>query len=369
MNSVVPAPFAATFLDVPAGSLGGSVERFLGLYTGERPLIPARAFMLAPTGVRPRLPDGLELLRVAGKRLNGAAFDRYVLALRKALAAALDPARIDVLHLQHLTFGATPALMSALPGHPRIALVHGSDLICAKAHRDQLRILYASARAADAIVVPTNAMADHLLKLVPIDDRKITHIPWGIPDQLLTSPPTRPPRAATSHLRLLYAGRLTAEKGAAYLVNSLATIPGVELSIAAPQAQFQALAPLLKRAGLRARYLGWLRRPQLWRAFAEHDVLVKPALALETLGSVTLEAQSCGLPVLYQPIPGLSEILGGSGMATDFTHRAALARDIERLRTTPGLLPALRRAGYANAARYPLSKTAQTLDELGRQLT
>ncbi|MEU3176587.1 glycosyltransferase, partial [Streptomyces sp. NPDC007000] len=101
----------------------------------------------------------------------------------------------------------------------------------------------------------------------------------------------------------------------------------------------------------------------------EHDLLVMPSTTLEAMGLVALEAQACGLPVLYQPVPGLSETLAASGMATDFTSPAALARDLDRLRTTPGLLPALRRAGHANAARYPLSATAQALTDLGRQLT
>jgi glycosyltransferase involved in cell wall biosynthesis len=363
-------PLAATLLDLPAGSPGGSVELFLDLYTGEQPLIPARAFMLTPTGPRPHVPAGLDLLQVSGKCLEGPAFGQYVAALRSALAATIDPTRIDVLHLQHLTFGATPALIRALPAHPRIALVHGTDLLFAEAHRDQLQVLHETTKAADAIVVPTGAMADQLRKLAPwVNRRKITHIPWGIPDHLITDPPVRPTRSPTSHLRLLYAGRLTAEKGAEALVRSLAPVQGVELSIAAPRAQFHALAPLLQRAGVRARYLGWLRRPQLWKTFTEHDVLVMPSTTLEAMGLVALEAQACGLPVLYQPVPGLSEALAASGVATDFTHPAALARDLGRIRTTPGLLTALRQGGHANAARYPLSVTAQALSHLGRQLT
>jgi glycosyltransferase involved in cell wall biosynthesis len=368
--SPLSGPLAATFLDLPAGSPGGSVELFLDLYTGDKPLIPARAFMLAPTGVRPRLPAGLELLSVTGKCLEGPAFGRYVAALRTSLTAVLDTAQISVVHLQHLAFGATPALMRALPAHPRIALVHGTDLLFAEAHHDQLQILRETARAADAIVVPTGAMADSLIKLAPrTDRRKITRIPWGIPDRLLTDPPARPPRAPMSYLRLLYAGRLTAEKGAEALIKSLAPVPGVELSIAAPRAQFHALAPLLQRAGVRARYLGWLRRSQLWKAFTEHDVLVMPSTTLEAMGLVALEAQACGLPVLYQPVPGLSETLAASALATDFTHSAALARDLDRLRTAPGLLSAIQQAGYANAARYPLSATGETLADLGHQLT
>ncbi|MFC8221250.1 glycosyltransferase family 4 protein [Streptomyces sp. NPDC057362] len=362
-------PLAATFLDLPFGSPGGSVELFLDLYTGEKPFIPARAFMLAPAGPRPRTPDGLDLLSAGGKCLEGPAFSRYVAHLRRALTIALKPSEIGVLHLHHLGFGATPALMRALPAHPRIALVHGTDLIFAEAHRDQLQVLRVTARAADAIVVPTGAMADHLLKLAPqTDRRKITHIPWGIPDRLIAHPPTRTAHTSKSHLRLLYAGRLTAEKGVEALIRSVATLQGAELSIAAPNAQFGALAPRLKRAGVRARYLGWLRRPRLWKAFAEHDVLVMPSTTLEAMGLVALEAQACGLPVLYQPVPGLSESLARSGMATNFTHPSTFTQDLGRLRTEPGLLPALRQAGFANAARYPLSKTARELSDLGRQL-
>lgn len=369
MSHPTTGPLAATLLDLPAGSPGGSVELFLDLYTGEQPLIPARAFMLTPTGPRPHVPAGLGLLQVPGKCLEGIAFRRYVAALRSALASAIDPNRIGVLHLQHLTFGATPALIRALPTHPRIALVHGTDLLFAEAHRDQLQVLRETTKAADSIVVPTSAMADQLRKLAPlVDRRKITKIPWGIPDHLITDPPVRPARSPTSHLRLLYAGRLTAEKGAEALVKSLASASGVELSVAAPRAQFHALAPLLQRVGVRARYLGWLRRPQLWKAFAEHDVLVMPSTTLEAMGLVALEAQACGLPVLYQPVPGLSEALASSGVATDFTNPAGLTRDLDRLRTTPGLLPALRQAGHANAARYPLSATAQALADLGRQI-
>lgn len=48
MKSVVRStagPLAATCLDLPAGSPGGSVELFLDLYTGDEPLIPARPYI------------------------------------------------------------------------------------------------------------------------------------------------------------------------------------------------------------------------------------------------------------------------------------------------------------------------------------
>lgn len=360
----------ATALDLPAGNPGGSVELFLDLYTGLAPLIPAQAFMLAPERPTPALPCGLEVVDVPGKCLDEPAFSNYVRALRNALAARLRPSRIDVVHLQHLTFGATPALIRALPAHPRIALVHGTDLLFAEAHPGQLRTLRETVRLSDAIVVPTWAMADRLLRLVPRINRRLIHqIPWGIPDHLIQTPPPLVPRPAGGHLRLLYAGRLTAEKGFEALLRALSRTPGAELSVAAPQTQFRTLMPLMRRLGVRVRYLGWLRRPQLWTTFAGHDALVMPSSTLEAMGLVAVEAQACGLPVLYQPVPGLTDVLGDTALATDFTDPATLARTLGLLRNEPELLTAFRNAGRANAARYPLSTTAAALTSLGSRIT
>lgn len=44
-------------------------------------------------------------------------------------------------------------------------------------------------------------------------------------------------------------------------------------------------------------------------------------------------------------------------------------RDLNRLRTTAGLLELLRAAGRTNAARFPLSATASAITDLGRRLT
>jgi glycosyltransferase involved in cell wall biosynthesis len=361
-------PGVATVLDLPYPSPGGSVELFLDLYTGSQPLIPAAAFMLAPDGRQPSPPQGLNLRNVPGKCLEGRAFDGYVEKLRAAIASAIQPEDVSTLHLHHLAFGASPALLRALPAARRIALVHGTDLLYASMYPNQHDVLQHCAGAADAIVVPTKAMADHLLALAPgTVRRKIELIPWGIPDQPLSSAASPRPHR-TGRLRLLYAGRLTSEKGVEALVHSLVSTPSVELSVAAPPAQFQVLAPLLHRLGVHVHYLGWLRRPQLWKSFADHDVLVLPSTMFEAMGLVALEAQACGLPVLYQPVPGLTETLASSGMATDFSTPAILTRDLTRLRTEPGLLDALRTAGRANAARFPLSATASALTDLGRQL-
>jgi glycosyltransferase involved in cell wall biosynthesis len=359
----------ATALDLPADSPGGSVELFRDLYTGPEPLIPARAFMLPPHSSASSLPPGLEALPINGKCLDGPPFLTYVGTLKQALHTALAPTDVDVVHLQHLAFGATPALIRALPDQPRIALVHGTDLLFAGEHLTQHFVLAEAVHAASAITVPTPAMADRLATLVPdLDRSKIVHVPWGIPDHLLTAPPPGGDSPRSGPLRLLYAGRLTSEKGALALAQTCASVPDVELSIAAPPAEYAALAPHLHQTGCRPRYLGWLDRPKLWAAFADHDALAIPSTTLEAFGLIGIEAQACGLPVLYQPVPGLTDILGDTALPTDLTHPNALADTLSELRSDASPLADLRTSGRANAARFPLSATAKSLTELSHAI-
>jgi len=340
---------ALTGIDLPPGSPGGSVELLRDLYLGPDAPIAAEVFMLGSGGE----PGGPVLLDVAGKQLDGPGFWSYVDALAAALRDRFDPAGFAAVHWQHLSFGATPALLRAFPDHPRIALVHGTDLLFAANHPTQHEVLREAASAADAVVVPTSAMADLLRAVTPVAPKRIVHVPWGIPDRLLHSPPDR--SGPRDGFRVLYAGRLTAEKGAAELIAELTGLPGVTVCVAAPEHEFAALPVDTSEV----EYLGWFDRPSLWQAFARHDLLVVPSTTLEAFGLVAVEAQACGLPVAYQPVPGLTEVLGDSAARVE-----KLADTVQHLAKDPSALADLRAAGLRNAARFPLSRTASELDAL-----
>ncbi|MFE7638850.1 glycosyltransferase family 4 protein [Kitasatospora sp. NPDC057518] len=360
-----------TGIDLPPDSPGGSVELLRDLYGGPEPLIPADVFMLAPEDrPAPDTSGSPALLTVPGKTVSGPAFWAYVDRLGAAVRDRYPTADHDVLHLQHLAFGATAALQQVFPDRPSIALVHGTDLLFAEDHPTQAAVLRETAASADAIVVPTGAMADRLRRIAPVPSDRIVHIPWGVPDRLLAGRPT----GAAGHraereagvLRVLYAGRLTAEKATSGLISAVASLPGVELSVAAPPAEFAALAA---RSDLsRVRRLGWLSREDLWRAFGGHDLLIVPSLRLEAFGLVTIEAQACGLPVAYQPVPGLTEVLGRSALPVDFGDFTALRGRIEEFLRSPERLDDLAAAGLVNSGRFPLSRTAGELAELSRRV-
>jgi hypothetical protein len=74
-----------------------------------------------------------------GKCLEGPPSSSTSPACNKPSSPDLTSGKVDVVHLQHLTLGGTPALLQALPDHPRIALAHGTDLLFAQIYRDQPR--------------------------------------------------------------------------------------------------------------------------------------------------------------------------------------------------------------------------------------
>ncbi|UNO39179.1 glycosyltransferase family 4 protein [Streptomyces sp. MST-110588] len=367
-----------TGVDLPVGSPGGSVELLHDLYLGPAPHLPGGVFMLAPpdgpdagphspaTPGAPATPYGPALLSVPGKQLDGPGFWSYVTDLAAAIRRRFRAADHAVLHLQHLAFGATPALLRAFPDHPRLALVHGTDLLFAADHPTQADVLHQAVRAAQAIVVPTSAMADLLTRLAPADPRRVIRLPWGVPDELLTAP-LKERRPDDGEFRVLYAGRLTAEKGADELIRSLAGAEGVRLTVAAPPAEFAALTR--RMPGADPRYLGWLSRPELWEEFGNHDLLVVPSNRVEAFGLVAVEAQARGLPVLYQPVSGLVEVLGGSAARIGADGLPdTLVDSVLTLRKDPAALEDLRTAGLANARRHPLSATARHLRELSEAI-
>ncbi|HCT76455.1 MAG TPA: glycosyltransferase [Micromonosporaceae bacterium] len=356
---------AITGLDLPAGSPGGSVELLRDLYLAPDRPIPADVFMLAARGGKAETGPPA-LLEVDGKQLSGAGFWRYVDDLAAAIRRRFAADDYAIVHLQHLAFGATPALLRAFPQHPSLALVHGTDLLFAADHPTQAEVLAKATAAAGAVVVPTAAMADLLRAVTSAAPRRVVHIPWGVPDYLLATPPPRTESTADD-LRVLYAGRLTAEKGAEPLVAAVAHLDGVSLGVAAPEAEYQALRSRIDLSNVH--YLGWLSRRELWQAFADHDVLVVPSTRLEAFSLVAVEAQACGLPVIYQPVPGLAEVLGDTALGIDLSSGpGALVETVAWLRKDPDVLDDVRASGYRNAARFPLSATGREIQGLSTEL-
>ena len=148
----------------------------------------------------------------------------------------------------------------------------------------------------DVVLSPSPATDERLIAL-GIEEARIGRWDRGV-DLLRFDPALRTAGLLPGELNVLYAGRLTAEKGAALLADAFLTArrrdPRLHLVLAGGGPEE---AQLRERLGDAATFLGWQHGDDLPRTYASADAFLF-ASRTDTFGQVVLEAQASGLPVV-----------------------------------------------------------------------
>ena len=164
-------------------------------------------------------------------------------------------------------------------------------------------------RACDVVLSPSEA-ADHALTAAGVPADRVMRWDRGVDTQRFSparrAPSTAAPLAARraapiaeeGPVTVLYAGRITHEKGIDLLADAFLLAhercPRLRLVLAGDGPERERLAG---RLGERATFLGWLEGGELPAAYGGADVFVFPS-ATDTFGQVVLEAQASGVPVV-----------------------------------------------------------------------
>jgi glycosyltransferase involved in cell wall biosynthesis/predicted metal-dependent phosphoesterase TrpH len=148
---------------------------------------------------------------------------------------------------------------------------------------------------------------------------------------------------------VLYAGRLTSEKGLELLADAFLAArrrdPQLHLVLAGGGPEE---AGLRERLGEHATFLGWLDGLELARVYASADAFLFASVT-DTFGQVILEAQGSGLPVVAVDAGGPSSLIahGETGLLTA-ADPDALAAALCGVTSTPLLAERLRRVALAS---------------------
>lgn len=254
--------------------------------------------------------------------------------------------------------------------HPETLTTFGAQWHRATARR--------AARWADAVVVPTQAVADDLAARLPFGDR--IRVIGGAPSASLGIGADADERAARLGLPpryVLAVGTLEPRKGLDALVAALAhpDAPDVPLVVAGPPGWGDVdLAGIAARAGLptdRLRVLGSIEDADLAVAYTRASVFVMPSRA-EGFGLPVLEAMRLGTPVVHSDVPALVEVAGGAGVgvplapASDYPARLAAA--IRTVVDDADLATALREAGRRRAVEFSWRGSAERVWALHAEL-
>jgi glycosyltransferase involved in cell wall biosynthesis len=299
---------------------------------------------------------------------------------RRALVAAWErgapwpvPRGVDVVHAPTLLAPTGSRLPLVVTVHDAVPWTHPETLTRRGVvwHR---RMAERVAARADAVVVPTRAVAEELGS--HLDLRRVEVVGEGVSGDLAL-PADAADRARRLGLPrepfLLSLATLEPRKGLDVLIRALAdgAAPPVPLLVVG-QPGWGGVDPeeLARAEGLppgRVRALGRLPDPDLATALSRATALVVPSRA-EGFGLPVLEAMQAGTPVVCSADPALAEVGGDAVRTTPIGDAAALARALADVLADDGLRERMAERGRARAAGYTWERAAGALWELYRSL-
>ena len=193
---------------------------------------------------------------------------------------------------------------------PMLISCHGSEVNMAKKNRSFKSIFRWMIKRTDIITVNSSFMKEELTRI--IGDRDIEIIPMGsgIGEVRFKNVENSKKDGKT---RILYVGRLIEWKGVEYLIKALRFLDSekFELHIVGDGPERNRLE---KEADDTVFFHGYLKGKALEEMYKDADVFVLPSIVdrkgyTEGLGTVLLEAVSCGVPVIGSNVGGITDII------------------------------------------------------------
>lgn len=231
---------------------------------------------------------------------------------------------------------------------------------------------------ADAIVVPTHAVAEQLGEILDFGDR--IRVIGGAASTKFSKPVDAAARARRMKLPkryLLTLGTLEPRKGIAPLIEALAnpSLRRIPLLIAGPAGwgdlNVAAIAAQARLPEGRVRTLGFLSDADLAVALDRATVFVYPSLA-EGFGLPVIEAFHCGTPVVHSDDAALVEVAAGAGLAVPRADPAGyperLAAAIARVLKDPELAQRMSTSGLDRSKAFSWQDSAEKVWQLHADL-
>ena len=312
---------------------------------------------------------------LAPARLPGAAGPHRLAAPARVLARAWERGVGPAPHGADVVHAPTP-LFPPRRGRPLVVTVHDAvpwthpDTLTPRGVRWHRRMIERAAGVADAIVVPTAAVAEELARHVRLRAAPVV-VPEGV-TAALRQPSDVAARADRLQLPegdfLVTLATLEPRKGLDVLLRALAlpAAPAVPLLVVGqPGWGGVDVAGSAEHLGIgsRVRVMGRLADADLAAVLGRAAALVAPSRA-EGFGLPVLEAMATGLPVVSSDAPALVEVGGGATVTVPVGDSEALAAALAEVLGSAPLRARLAADGQRRAADFSWDAAARRLWEL-----
>jgi glycosyltransferase involved in cell wall biosynthesis len=318
----------------PSGDHLPATDRFDGISVARFRYAPRRYEKLAYAGnmhtqVRDSWGAKLALLGFLGSEFGSAVRARR----------SFEP---DIVHA-HWWFpgGLVGTWVSGLSGVPLVTTLHGTDVRLARATAMARPLFRHVLQQSSAVTTVSRWLARETETLV--SGVRASVAPMPVATELFS------PGGAREADRLLFVGRLTAQKGIEALIEALARMRhAASLDVVGDGPLASQLAGRVTSLGIanRVHWLGQLAQPKLVDLYRRATALVVPSTD-EGLGLVAVEAQLCETPVVGYQSGGLTDTVqhDRTGILVAPGDVGALASALDELLDRPDRGAELGRAG------------------------
>ena len=334
-----------------------------------------------PSQVEFRAPGG------PGSQLKRAARVIWSAEARDRMRDLLSEARPDLVHLHNIAHQLSPSILEPVKdaGLPVVQSLHDYKLTCPTyLHRTpageicerckggkyaQCVIHRCNARSVSMSLVNAVEASFHAARhsydtvdlfLCPSTFQYAKCLEFGVPAERLALVPHfvyasdfAPRFDGGDHV--LFAGRLSSEKGVATLLSAVAQVAGLRLVLAGEGPDRVALEARANELGIqdRVRFAGYLRGADYESVWREAAFLVLPSECYEVRPMVIHEAYARGKPVVATRIGSIPEIVseGVTGLLVKPKDPRALAAALQEMVEEPQRRSEMGRAARALAER------------------
>jgi glycosyltransferase involved in cell wall biosynthesis len=289
-------------------------------------------------------------------KLTGYEFSRQYLAYMRDIVAAVEDFKPDVIHVNHSSYLMWIAsFIKSMFGISYVVTIHGTDIYNATID-PRYRIISKQAleRAEWMLPVSYHTKKWFLKVFGKGFNRKVKVISNGL--NIEDYNPNRMDKGMSSVLRkynlegkkyVVFAGRLTFEKGVDYLIKAAKDIDA-EVLIIGDGVYKKYLQNYTKLVGAKnVRFLGYFGKDSaddLKRIYHGASALVLPSTVEESTGLVILEAMACGTPVVASNKGGIPMVVkdGLNGFLVRAKSSKEIAEAVNKILTNPKLEAKLR---------------------------
>jgi glycosyltransferase involved in cell wall biosynthesis/predicted metal-dependent phosphoesterase TrpH len=282
--------------------------------------------------------------------------------------AGLGGGGYDVIHVcSPGPAGICGALVARALGLPLVGSYHTELTAYAELRSGERRVTDVMGLAVSAfynaceVVLSPSAASDDALAALGMPSERVLRWDRGV-DTGRFDPALREEGLLPGPINVLYAGRITREKGAELLADAFLLAherePRLHLVLAGGGPEEEHVRG---RLGEHASFLGWLEGDELARVYASADMFVFPS-ATDTFGQVILEAQASGVPTVALARGGPLSLIENriSGLLCE-PDPHMIAGALLELVASPLLRAELVRGGQAAAGRRTWEQTLERL--------